>query len=119
MQDYTKLKVWEKAHVLTVQIYHATQAFPREEIYGMSSQLRRSASSIPMNIAEGCGRSGKADKTRFFEIAFGSACEAEYQLLLAHDLKYIGQDTYRKLAGDMSEVKRMLAALINKLKTDN
>ena len=119
MQDYTKLKVWEKAHGLTIAIYRMSKSFPREEMYGLTSQIRRAAASIPMNLAEGCGRRGPADKARFFEIAYGSASETEYQILLSHDIGYLPDEAYRKLSEDATEIKRMLAALIKKLRTEN
>jgi len=119
MQDYTKLKVWKKAHAVTLEVYTISKDFPREELYGLTSQLRRAIASVPMNLAEGCGRSTSADTARFFDVAFGSANEAEYQLLLARDLDYIGIEPYRKLSADIAEVKRMLAALIKKLRTDD
>ena len=87
MKDFRKLLVWEKAHQLTLSIYNVTAAFPSEETYGLTSQMRRAASSIPSNIAEGCGREGDAELSRFCTIARGSASELEYQILLSRDLK--------------------------------
>ena len=89
MKDFRKLKVWEKAHHLTLALYPVTASFPRDEVYGLASQIRRAASSIPSNIAEGCGREGDPELARFCIIARGSATELEYQLLLARDLKLI------------------------------
>ena|SRR5215467_5979134 len=89
MQNFRNLRVWGKAHDLTLRIYEVTRSFPREETYGLTSQIRRSAASIASNIAEGCGRTGKAELRRFLEIAMGSASEVEYQLLLAEDLGYL------------------------------
>ena len=89
MQNFHELKVWQKAHQLTLAVYQTTATFPREELYGLSTQLRRSCSSIPANLAEGCGRNGAADFARFCTIAMGSASELEYHLLLARDLKLI------------------------------
>jgi len=83
MKDFCQLKVWEKAHQLTMAIYHITATFPREQTYALASQMRRAASSIPSNIAEGCGRDGDAELSRFCSIARGSASELEYQILLA------------------------------------
>jgi four helix bundle protein len=88
MKDFKELKVWVKAHQLTLAVYQATTTFPKEELYGLTSQMRRSAASIPTNIAEGCGRGSDDDFRRFLQIAMGSASELEYQLLLAHDLGY-------------------------------
>ena len=118
MQDYRKLKVWEKAHQLTLSVYECTLRFPREELYGLTAQMRRSAYSIPTNIAEGAGRAGNADFARFLQMAFGSACELEYQLLLARDLKYLGRETYEELSGGATEIKKMLGALLDKVRKE-
>jgi four helix bundle protein len=96
-----------------------TGAFPREELYGLTSQTRRACSSIPANIAEGCGRSGDAELARFLQIAMGSAGELEYHLLLAYDLKFLNLEDYERLAEAAVEVKRMLASFIQKLKADH
>ena len=89
MQSFRNLKVWEKAHALTLDIYRASESFPRSEIYGLTSQLRRSSASIGANIAEGCGRRGDLELGRFVQIAMGSASEVEYHLLLARDLAFL------------------------------
>ncbi len=119
MKDFHQLTVWQKAHQLTLAVYQATAAFPREELYGLTSQLRRACSSIPANLAEGCGRNGDAEFARFCSIAMGSASEVEYHLLLARDLKLIKPQTYEDLVRRAIEVKRMLTALIQKLKADH
>lgn len=119
MQNFRDLKVWQKAHALTLDIYKATRNFPREELYGLTSQLRRAASSIPANIAEGCGRNTGSELRRFLEISMGSASEVEYHLLLARDLGMLPTEQHRQLNDRTCEIKRMLAAFINKLKTDN
>jgi len=111
MYDFRKLVVWRKSHDLALGIYRCSQSFPADERFGLTSQLRRSATSIPSNIAEGCGRGGDADFGRFIRIAIGSANELEYQLLLAHDLTYLDGASYAQLAGSCIEVRRMLAAL--------
>jgi four helix bundle protein len=116
LQDFKKLKVWEKGHRLTLAIYRLTAPFPKEEQYGLTSQMRRAAASIAYNIAEGCGRGGRTDFARFLQMASGSASELEYQLLLAFDLKFLSSEDYRKLASAVVEVKRMLTALIQRLK---
>ena len=118
MKDFRELKVWEKAHRLTLSVYQATAAFPKEELYGLTSQMRRSAASIPTNIAEGCGRGSDDDFRRFLQMAMGSASELEYQLLLARDLGYLDAAISENLSGAVIEVKRMLASLIIKLKND-
>jgi four helix bundle protein len=92
MQDFRKLKVWQKAHQLTLRVYEVTRKFPKAELYGMVSQMRRSWSSIPRNIAEGCGRGTDLDFARFLQISMGSASELEYDLLLSHDLGYLDLD---------------------------
>ncbi len=119
MKDFRELKVWEKAHQLTLDIYKTSAAFPREELYTLTSQIRRAASSIPTNIAEGCGRGRDDDFRRFLQIAMGSASELEYHLLLARDLQYLTEADYQRLQIDTIEVKRMLAALIVKIKSDH
>ena len=119
MSDFRKLNVWAKAHALTLAVYAATAAFPRDELYGLTSQLRRSCSSIPANIAEGCGRSGDAELARFLRIAMGSASELEYQLLLARDLSFLNGEDYGRLTSDVTEVKRMLTSLIQRLTADS
>jgi four helix bundle protein len=116
MRDFKTLKVWEKAHRLVLSVYQGTARFPNEERYGLTSQVRRSAASIPANIAEGCGRDGEAELARFCQIAMGSASELEYHLLLAKDLKLLTEDGYRQLATDVVEVKRMLATFIRTLR---
>src|SRR5512143_1988276 len=116
MQDFHTLKVWEKAHQLTLDIYRATAMFPKEELYGLTSQIRRASSSIPANIAEGCGRSGNTELKQFLNIALGSASELEYHLLLARDLAYLSAAEYEKLVNNTIEVKKMLATLIAKVK---
>ncbi len=116
MQDFHTLKVWEKAHQLTLDVYRVTATFPKEELYGLISQIRRASSSIPANIAEGCGRGGNTELKQFLNIALGSASELEYHLLLARDLTYLSTAEYEKLANSTIEVKKMLAALITRVK---
>ena len=113
MQDFRNLKVWELSHALVLEIYKIE--FPQEELYGLSSQLRRASSSIPTNIAEGCGRGSDIDFKRFIQIAFGSACEVEYLLILCKDLSYISGDKYSSLIGQIRVIKKMLASLIKQL----
>ena len=108
MRDFKKIQVWEKAHQFTLRLYKATSFFPKEEIYGLTSQIRRAAASIPANIAEGCGRDTQAELARFVHIAGGSASELEYHLILAHDLGYIDDKAYPELDSAINEIKRML-----------
>ena len=118
MRDFREIKVWAKAHLLTLEIYKVTATFPREEIYGLTSQLRRSSASIPANIAEGFGRGGNAELTRFLQIGMGSASEVEYHILLAWDLNLLSKKTYDDLNGRIVGVKRMLASLLLKVRRD-
>jgi len=118
VKDFRELKVWQKAHQLTLAVYRTTAAFPRDELYGLTRQLRRSCSSIAANLAEGCGRNGDAEFGRFCSIAMGSASELEYHLLLARDLKLINPKDHEELAQRATELKRMLTALLQKLNAD-
>jgi four helix bundle protein len=119
VKDFRQLKVWQRAHQLTLDIYKTTASFPRSEAYGLTPQIRRAAVSIPSNIAEGCGRSGEAELARFCHIAAGSASELEYQLLLARDLKLIKPNDYEKLTQETIEIKRMLTVFIQKLTAES
>lgn len=118
MRDFRKLQVWDKSHELTLRIYNLTSVFPREEIYGLTSQIRRACASIPTNIAEGCGRGSSAEFRRFLQIAMGSASETEYLILLTHELKYLNTNEYTELTDTIVSIKKMLTALLRKLKTD-
>ncbi|HEY3823917.1 MAG TPA: four helix bundle protein [Bryobacteraceae bacterium] len=119
MQDFRQLRVWQKAHELTLAIYEATRSFPRDEQFGLTSQIRRSCSSIAANLAEGCGRNGDAEFARYCSIAMGSASETEYHLLLACDLKMIAPTDYEELSQRVTELKRMLTGLTQKLRADS
>ena len=118
MKDLRQLQVWDKAHQLALAIYKITKEFPKEELYGLTSQIRRASMSIPTNIAEGCGKYTDADFARFLQIAMGSASETEYQLLLSHDLGFLNSEQYSVLNADITEVKRMLASLLRTLRAD-
>jgi four helix bundle protein len=117
MQDYKKLIVWQKAHALSLMIYKVTEIFPKEELYGLVSQIRRATVSIATNIAEGTGRNSNQDFSRFLHIAYGSSSEVEYLLMLSSELKYVPLDIANKLNSDIIEIKKMLASLQKKLKT--
>lgn len=119
MQDFKNLTVWEKAHQLTLDVYKSSRVFPREEMYGLTRQVRRAAVSIGANLAEGTCRKGDADFARFAQMAAGSARELEYHLLLAHDLELLGDTDYQQLSGNAQEVKRMLTSLLQKLRADS
>lgn len=118
MKDFRDLKVWEKAHSLTLACYAATSAFPKQEIFGLTSQIRRAGSSMPANIAEGCGRRGNGELHRFLQIAMGSASELKYHLLLSRDLEFLGSADHQRLESQVTEVKKMLASLIRKIDFD-
>jgi four helix bundle protein len=116
MQNFRQLQVWQKAHQLTLDVYRITRDLPRDELYGLTAQLRRSSSSIAANLAEGCGRAGDAEFSRFCGIAMGSASELDYHLLLARDLGLIKGTDHAALAAQLDEVKAMLSGLLQKLK---
>ena len=116
MKGFKELKVWQKAHAMTIAVYDMTRAFPREELFGLTSQLRRSASSIGANIAEGCGRRSDGEVARFLQIARGSASEIEYHILLARDLHYLREEQFRELSHQADELQRMLTALIQRFR---
>ncbi|MBN1943147.1 MAG: four helix bundle protein [Phycisphaerae bacterium] len=118
MRNFRNLDVWQKSHGIALAAYKVTANFPKEERYGLISQIRRCAASIPANIAEGCGRAGDGEFARFLQIAMGSASEFEYHILLAHDLTFLSPDTYNRLHENIVEVKRMLASLIMKVNHD-
>jgi four helix bundle protein len=118
MKDFRRLTMWEKAHAVTLATYRMTANFPREELYGISSQMRRCSASVAANIAEGCGRTGNGEFRHFLNTAVGSAVELEYFLLLARDLGLVPTETYEALCKDVLEVQRMLASLLRKVDTD-
>ncbi|MFZ5994609.1 MAG: four helix bundle protein [Thermodesulfobacteriota bacterium] len=118
MGDFKKLKVWQKSHAVTLAVYKASRKFPKEEIYGLTSQIRRASVSVPANIAEGCGRNGDTEYARFLQIAMGSASELEYHLLLSQDLGFLVPSDYDQIVRDLSEVKQMLTSFIKKLKAE-
>ena len=116
MQNFKDLKVWERAHQLTLSIYKASSNFPKEEIYSLTNQLRRAASSIPANIAEGCGKNTQADLANFLNISLGSANETEYFLILSKDLDYLTEQQFTILSNSINEVKAMLISLIGRVR---
>ena len=115
LKNYKELKVWQKSYELCLKIYGLTARFPSEEKYGLTSQIRRSAVSIPSNIAEGYGRKTTVDYIRMLYISYGSVCELETQILLAGDLSYIKTDDLDKVKEGVGEIERMLKALIKSL----
>jgi four helix bundle protein len=118
MRDFKQLKVWEKSHALTLCLYTVTRAFPKEETYGLTAQIRRAAVSIGANVAEGCGRRSQHDFARFLQVAMGSASELQYHLLLAADLGILSRKDHEQLDLTTSEIKRMLTGFIHKLTAD-
>ena len=119
MRDFRKLKVWEKAHYFTLEVYKKTKPFPKEELFGITNQIRRASVSIPNNIAEGCGRNSKKEMFNLFNISMGSASEVEYLLLLSSDLSYFKNDDYNILNKSLIEVKKMLNTYMQKMKLNS
>ena len=115
MKDYRNLRVWHKAHVLALNVYQVTEQYPKKEMFGLTSQMRRAAVSIASNIAEGYGRSSEKDFLRFLQMASGPACELECQLLLSRDLAYIKQKGSDEILSSCEEVRKMLAGIIRKI----
>jgi four helix bundle protein len=115
VKDFRNLSVWAKAHAFTLDVYRVTRAFPDDERFGLTAQLRRASASIAANLAEGCGRSSDADFARFVTMAIGSASESEYHLLLAGDLGILPKDCRDDLMARIAEIKRMLAGLLDSL----
>ena len=111
MGDFTKLAVWRKAHELTLRIYRETAHWPKHELYGLTSQTRRAAVSVPANIAEGCGRNTDAELAKHSRTSMGSASELSYYMILAHDLEYMTRPARDDFQDSISEVRRMLASL--------
>jgi len=116
VKDFREILVWPRSHAFTVEIYRLSAKFPKEETFGLTSQMRRAASSIPANISEGCGRDGDPELKRFMTIALGSACELDYFILLASELGYIQPLDRGRLSGEILEIRRMLGGFIQKLK---
>ena len=115
LKNYKELKVWEKAYKLCLDIYTVTKRFPKEEIYGLTSQIRRSAVSIPSNIAEGYGRKTTSEYVRFLYIAYGSVCELETQTMISGDLDYMKKEKLQEVREELGDVERMLKAMIKSL----
>ena len=118
MKDFRTLIVWQKSHVFTLKVYELTKHFPKDELFGLTSQLRRASSSIPINIAEGCGRGSNLDFARFLQISLGSASESEYLIMLCLELKYLPQKMENDLLVEIQEIKKMLTALISKIRKE-
>ena len=116
MRNYRDLRVWEEAHWLTLSVYKATQAFPKKERFGLTSQIRRASASIAANLAEGCGRRSDGEMARYVQIAMGSGAELSYHLLLARDLGFVKNEEHAELNANLERVLRMLSALSAKVR---
>ncbi|RAW01715.1 four helix bundle protein [Pseudochryseolinea flava] len=116
MQDYRKLVVWQKAHKLVLLIYQITRSFPKEERFNLTSQVRRSTTSIPTNIVEGCGKYTQSDFANYLQVALGSTQETEYLCFLSRELEYVDDKKYKIVSQDIGAVKAMLISLIQKLR---
>jgi four helix bundle protein len=116
MRNYRDLLVWEKAHRLTLAVYKNTRAFPNEERFGLTSQMRRASASIAANLAEGCGRRSDGEMGRFIQIAMGSGAELSYHFLLARDLGLLESEVYQGLDSDLGAVMRMMSSLSDKIR---
>ena len=113
MRDFRSLEIWKRGHALTLDIYKISgTCFPKDELYGLTSQIRRASASIPTNIAEGCGRRTQAEFNQFLQIAVGSSTEVEYQLQLAHDLNYIDSSCYEELCSKVVATRKMILTFI-------
>ena len=115
MRDFKKYDVWHSSHKIVLDMYQITSTFPKEELFGLTSQIRRSFVSIPNNIAEGCGRNSDKEFAQFLNIAIGSLSESEYLLILAKDLKYLKAEDFERINEELTIVKRRLYQLRLKL----
>jgi four helix bundle protein len=118
LKNYKELKVWQKAYQLCIEIYKVTKTFPKEEIYGLTSQIRRAAVSVPSNIAEGYGRRTAGEYIQALYVAYGSYCELETQILLSGDLGFVRDENLDRLKRNLGDVERLLKALIRSLERD-
>lgn len=119
MRDFRTLSVWQKSHLLALSIYNSTASFPKEELHGLISQMRRSVSSIPTNLAEGCGRNSQSEFAHFANMAMGSVSELEYQLILAKDLGFLTDQIFKEQSNKVTEIKQMLTSLHQKVLADD
>ena len=115
MRDFHQYKVWSRGHQLALSIYKETKSFPKEELFGLTSQTRRASMSIPFNIAEGCGRRSDAEFAYYLNIAAGSASGVEEELLLAYDLEFLDKESHLPLDKEVKEIKAMLSKLIDSI----
>ena len=115
MRDFHNYIVWQRGHQFALDVYKQTKSFPKDELFGMTSQLRRASTSIPINVAEGCGRRSDAEFAHFLNIAAGSASEVEEELLLSFDLEFLEKEPFLQLDKEVKEIKAMLGKLIETL----
>jgi four helix bundle protein len=115
MRNFEQLEIWQRSHKLTLQIYFITKSFPKEELYGLVSQMRRAAASIPTNIAEGCGRTSIIELKRYLTIAAGSSSELQYQLMLGKDLSYLSESIFKELNEELIQIRKMIHSYCEKL----
>jgi four helix bundle protein len=115
MRNFQELAIWQRSHSLTLRVYATTKDFPKEEMFGLISQMRRSSSSVPTNIAEGCGRKSNTELKRFLTISTGSASELEYQLILARDLNYFPETLFKELYDELIEIRKMIYSFIKNI----
>lgn len=116
MRNFKELAIWQRSHALTLKIYQQTRSYPKEELFGLTSQMRRSVSSIPTNIAEGSGRHSDAEMKHFLVIARGSASELEYQLILSHDLGDLNDMVFESLTAELNEIQKMIYSFMQNIK---
>lgn len=116
MRDYKKYTIWEKSHKLALEVYAITKSFPKEEMYGITSQLRRASLSVPTNIVEGAARNSQKEFAHFINISSGSAAETEYLIRFSFDLNYINEDQFIKINNEIISIRKMLNAFHQKLK---
>ena len=118
MRNHRDLKVWCRAYSLSLDLYRLSRGFPKEELYGLTSQLRRAAISIGANLAEGCGRRTNAEMARFIRIAMGSASELDHHLLLCKDLGFLEDPKYKRLLEELNEIRKMLTGLLDSVESE-
>lgn len=116
MRDFKQLAIWKRSHQLTLKIYTITSTFPKHELYGLTSQIRRATFSIPTNIAEGCGRFSQKELTRFLDIALGSLAEVQYLVLLSSGLNYINEQNVKELNQELNDIKKMMLSFHQRLR---
>ncbi len=116
IRPHEKLIIWQRSYEFCLHVYTITKEFPKHELFSLTNQIRRASYSLPMNIAEGCGRGSEAELARFMQIAMGSASELEYQFILSRDLSYIDSTKYFELNSAVVEVKKMLSRFIKSLR---